>query len=91
MIPSWSKEYIWSVNNIKILYYEKSTCIIKFVFVLGLISVNAQDAPKKVAKKAPAKKAPAKKVAAKKVPAKKAPAKKAPAKKVAAPTPATSA
>ena len=55
---------------------KKLVILLSFVFVLGLISVSAQDAPKKVIKKAPAKteaaanpaaKAPAKKKAVKHV------------------------
>ena len=47
---------------------KKVIALLSFVFVLGLISVNAQDAAKKPAKKAPA--------AAKKATKKVAPAKK---------------
>lgn len=70
---------------------KKLILLLSFVFALGLFSVNAQDAPKKVVKKTPAKTEKVAKPAAK--PAKKAPAKavkpakKAP-KKVAATAPA---
>jgi len=59
---------------------KKLILLLSFVFALGLISVNAQDAPKKVVKKTPAKTEKVAKPAAK-------PAKKAP-KKVAATAPA---
>jgi len=58
---------------------KKLVLLLSFVFVLGLISVSAQDA-KKVVKKAPAKTEKAAKAPEKKAPAKAKPAKKAPKK-----------
>jgi len=65
---------------------KKLVLALSFVFVLGLVAVNAQDKKKEV-KKAPAKTevvAPAKKADAKTAPVKKG-GKKAPMKKVEAP------
>ena len=58
---------------------KKLVLLLSFVFVLGLISVSAQDA-KKAVKKAPAKTEKAAKAPEKKAPAKAKPAKKAPKK-----------
>ncbi len=58
---------------------KKLVLLLSFVFVLGLISVSAQDA-KKTVKKAPAKTEKAAKAPEKKAPAKAKPAKKAPKK-----------
>ena len=58
---------------------KKLVLLLSFVFVLGLISVSAQDKKKEV-KKAPAKTEKAAKAPEKKAPAKAKPAKKAPKK-----------